>query len=459
MKFDYSSAEQAPRRSAHRIVLITALCGVGVAALMSRETSANRHVPDSATAPMVLDADNAAQYDESIQSALADSIAVPQASEWITVSVKSGESLSNIFDSQGLPPDEWMALLKLGGDTLELKRLKAGEEIKIRKEGDQLQELSYALDELRTLNVRRVDDQFEAVTLTAEVEHRQARATGTITSSLFNDGNKAGLTDRMVMEMAEIFGYDVDFALDLRQGDRFAVVYEELYKNGKRMRFGDILAAEFVNQGKTYRAVRNVGADGRVAYYTPEGQSLRKAFIRTPLDVCRISSPFDLHRRHPILNTIRAHKGVDYAAASGTPIKAVGDAKVSFVGLKNGFGRVVVLQHGSQYETLYAHMSAFRSGLSVGQRVAQGQVIGYVGMSGLATAPHLHFEFHIGGNVVNPVTVAMPRANPISGSELAKFKLSSKAMVAALDQADARQQNAMATPALGGSAAPVTAAP
>ncbi|WP_428310791.1 OapA family protein [Hydrocarboniphaga sp.] len=459
MKFDYSSAEPASRRSAHRIVLITALCGVGVAALMSRETSANRHVPDSATAPMVLDADNAARYDESIQSALADSIAVPQASEWITVSVKSGETLSTIFDAQGLPPDEWMALLKLGGDTLELKRLKTGEEIKIRKEGDQLQELSYALDELRTLNVRRVDDQFEAVTLTAEVEHRQAQATGTITSSLFNDGNKAGLTDRMVMEMAEIFGYDVDFALDLRQGDRFAVVYEELYKNGKRMRMGDILAAEFVNQGKTYRAVRNVGADGRVAYYTPEGQSLRKAFIRTPLDVCRVSSPFNLHRRHPILNTIRAHKGVDYAASSGTPIKAVGDAKVSFVGLKNGFGRVVVLQHGSQYETLYAHMSAFRSGLSVGQRVSQGQVIGYVGMSGLATAPHLHFEFHIGGNVVNPVTVAMPRANPISGNELAKFKVSSKAMVAALDQVDARQQSAMAAPALGGTAAPVTAAP
>lgn len=459
MKFDYSSAEPANRRSAHRIVLITALCGVGVAALMSRETSANRHVPDSANAPMVLDADNAAQYDESIQSALADSIAVPQASEWITVSVKSGETLSTIFDAQGLPPDEWMALLKLGGDTLELKRLKTGEEIKIRKEGDQLQELSYALDELRTLNVRRVDDQFEAVTLTAEVEHRQAQATGTITSSLFNDGNKAGLTDRMVMELAEIFGYDVDFALDLRQGDRFAVVYEELYKNGKRMRMGDILAAEFVNQGKTYRAIRNVGADGRVAYYTPDGQSLRKAFIRTPLDVCRVSSPFNLHRRHPILNTIRAHKGVDYAASSGTPIKAVGDAKVSFVGNKNGFGRVVVLQHGSQYETLYAHMSAFRSGLKVGQKVSQGQVIGFVGMSGLATAPHLHFEFHIGGNVVNPVTVAMPRANPIAGNELAKFKVSSKAMVAALDQADAKQQSAMATPSVGGTAAPVTAAP
>jgi len=447
MKFDYSAAEPAPRRSAHRIVLIVALCGVGIAALMSRETSANRHMPDSAMAPMLLDGDNAARYDESIQSALTDSLAVPQASEWTNIKVRSGDTLSTIFDAQGLPPDEWMALLKLGGDTLELKRLKSGEEIKIRREGDQLQELIYALDELRTLNVRRVDDQFEAVTLTAEIEHRQAQAAGTITSSLFNDGARAGLTDRMVMELAEIFGYDVDFALDLRQGDRFAVVYDELYKGDKRIRLGDILAAEFVNQGKTYRAIRHVGADGRVAYYTPEGQSLRKAFIRTPLDVCRISSPFNMRRRHPILNTIRAHKGVDYAASAGTPIKAVGDAKVAFVGNKNGFGRVVVLQHGSQYETLYAHMSRFRPGLSVGQRVSQGQVIGYVGSSGLATAPHLHFEFHIGNKVVNPVTVAMPRANPISGSELAKFKVSSKTMTAVLDQVNAGRMAAMAEPA------------
>lgn len=461
MKFDYSSAERAPSRSAHRVVLIAALCGVGIAALMSRETSANRHLPDSASASLMLEGETSARYDESIQSALADSIAVPQASEWTNYTVKSGESLSNIFDSQGLPADEWMALLKLGGDTLELKRLKPGEELQIRKDGDQLQELRYALDELRTLNVRRVDDQFEAVTLTAEVEHRQTQTAGTITSSLFSDGAKAGLTDRMVMELAEVFGYDIDFALDLRQGDRFAVVYEELYKGDKRMRLGDILAAEFVNQGKTYRAVRHVGADGRVAYYTPEGQSLRKAFIRTPLDVCRVSSPFNLKRRHPILNTIRAHKGVDYAASAGTPIKAVGDAKVAFVGNKNGFGRVVILQHGSQYETLYAHMSRFRPGISVGQRVSQGQVIGYVGMSGLATAPHLHFEFHIGGNVVNPVTVAMPRANPIPQNEVAKFKATSKTMTAALNQAEVTRQAAMVAPApaVGGSAAAVVAAP
>jgi murein DD-endopeptidase MepM/ murein hydrolase activator NlpD len=332
--------------------------------------------------------------------------------------------------------------------------MKAGEEIQIKKNGGRLEELQYVLDELRTLNVRRNGEQFEAVTLTAELERRQANAVGSITSSLFNDGSKAGLTDRMTMELAEIFGYDVDFALDLRQGDRFAVVYEAIYKEGKRIRFGDILAAEFVNQGKTYRAVRHVDADGKAAYYTPEGQSLRKAFIRTPLDVVRISSPFNLKRRHPILNTIRAHKGVDYAAPSGTPIKAAGDGKVEFVGMKNGYGRVMILQHGSQYETVYAHMSRFKPELKAGSRVSQGQVIGYVGASGLATAPHLHFEFRVAGIHKNPVTVALPRANPLGRTEMARFKAQTTPLLTALAAAEASRQTAQAAPAAAATATP-----
>jgi murein DD-endopeptidase MepM/ murein hydrolase activator NlpD len=436
------------------VVLAATVCAIGLGVLVTRETSANRHVPDTSALPLVIgnNAEEAAQYDASIQSALADSLAVPQASEWTTWKVKSGDNLSDIFDAQGLPTDEWMALLKLGGDTRELKRMKAGEELQIRKDGDRLQELRYQLDELRTLNVRRVGSDFEAVTITAELERRQEQAVGEITSSLFADGAKAGLSDRMVMEIAEIFGYDIDFALDLRKGDRFAVIYDKLYKDGKSMRYGDILAAEFVNQGKTYRAVRHVDSDGRAAYYTPEGQSLRKAFIRTPLDVVRISSPFNLKRRHPILNTIRAHKGVDYAASAGTPIKAVGDGKVTFVGNKNGFGRVVMLQHGNQYETVYAHMSRFRQGIRVGQTVSQGQVIGYVGMSGLATAPHLHFEFRVGGVAVNPVNVAVPRANPIARKDMAQFKAETGVYLAALDAGTVQTQTAEATISTDGTA-------
>lgn len=389
---------------------------------------------------------DASSYEASIQNALADTLAAPPASEWSTLTVRAGQSLSNIFEEQLLPAEEWMAVLKLGGDTLQLKRLDAGDEIQIRKDGGRLEELRYALDEQRTLQVRRNGEGFEATTLTAELERRETQAVGSIASSLFNDGQKAGLSDRIVMELAELFRYDIDFALDLRPGDRFAVVYEEIYKQGKRIRYGDILAAEFVNQGKTYRALRHVDRDGRSAYYSPEGQALRKAFIRTPLDVVRISSPFNLRRRHPILNTIRAHKGVDYAAASGTPIKAAGDGKVVFQGVKGGYGKVVVIQHGSQYETLYAHLSRFRAGLRVGSRVEQGQVIGYVGSSGLATAPHLHYEFRVAGVHKNPVAVTLPRAMPLDRSEMARFKASSTPLLAALDAAVAAYQTAQRAP-------------
>lgn len=430
-----------------------------MAVLVSREGVANRHAPS--TEPL-MPAELAAmaqadRFDEAIQAAVADSLAVPEASEWATLKVEPGQTLSNLFDSQRLPPEEWMAVLALGGDALQLKRMKAGEELQLRKNGAQLEELRYALDELRTLHIRRVGDDLEADTLTAALERRDAQLTGAIRSSLFMDGLKAGMTNRMVMELADIFGYDIDFALDLREGDRFAVVYEQLYKDGEKLRNGDILAAEFVNQGKVYRAVRNIDKEGRSAYYTPEGQSLRKAFIRTPLDFARISSPFNLKRRHPILNTIRAHKGVDYAASSGTPIKAAGDGKVTFVGVKNGYGKVIVLQHGSQYQTLYAHMSRYKPGITTGSHVSQGQVIGYVGATGLATAPHLHFEFRVNGNHVNPVTVALPRANPLTRTELANFKAQTTPLVAQLDSVTKTYTASAATTAGNGSAAATAA--
>lgn len=434
MKFDYSPVESAPRRSAHRVIVMTALCVVAGAALVSRETVAKRQpliATEFAPAPLV---NSVAQYEQALQDAVVDPVAVPVASDWMTVTVEPGENLSSIFTDSGLIADDWVAVLKLGGDTLKLKRLDVGDQIQLRRDGDRLQELVYIIDEARTLHVRRNGEGgFESDTLTATLDRHEEAAGGTIKNSLFADGQKAGLSDRMIMELAEVFGYDVDFALDLRQGDRFSVLYESLYRDGEKVRNGDILAAEFVNQGKTYRAVRHVDADGHAAYYTPEGQSLKKAFIRAPLDVIRISSPFNLARRHPILNTIRAHKGVDYAAPAGTPIKAAGDGKVEFVGVKNGYGNVVILQHGKQYETLYAHMSRVRPGLKSGQRVDQGQIIGYVGMTGLATAPHLHYEFRINGGHVNPVTVALPRANPLSGKELAQFNAEVRPMMARLD--------------------------
>ncbi|MGQ0528351.1 MAG: peptidoglycan DD-metalloendopeptidase family protein [Panacagrimonas sp.] len=393
---------------------------IGLATLISRETNANRHLAESALLPEVT-MQEAMAYEAALQGAVADPLAVPSASEWTTLKIQTGQTLSTLFEAQGLSPDQWMAILDLGNDARQLKRIKAGDTLELRKSGDQLLELRYALDEVRTLQVRRQDQGFESNTITAELDRSTRTITGTIDSSLFHAGQKAGLPVRMVMELADLFRYDVDFALDLRDGDRFTVVFEEWFKDGKKLRDGDMLAAEFVNQGKVHRAVRFKDVQGRSAFYTPQGESLRKAFFRSPLDVVRISSHFNLKRRHPILNTIRAHKGTDYAAASGTPIKATGEGRVKFVGVKGGYGRVVVIQHGSQYETLYAHLSRYRPGLKVGAKVTQGQVIGYVGSSGLATAPHLHYEFRVNGVHKNPVSIVMPRANPIPRNELAVF--------------------------------------
>ncbi len=436
MKLDYSPVERSPR-SARRAFLVAAVCVIGLATLVSRETNAKRQSlqPDSLLGDIAVA--EAVAYENALQGAVADTLMVPPASDWTRIEIEAGQTLSSLFDAQGLGPEQWMPILELGKEARQLKRIKAGETLELRKSGDQLQELRYALDELRTLQVQRVEGGFEVTTLTAAVDRYPRTVSGNIDSSLFVSGQRAGLPVRVVMELAELFRYDIDFALDLRVGDRFTVVLEELYKDGKKLRDGDLLAAEFVNQGKVHRAVRYRDAQGRSAFYTPDGESLRKAFFRTPLDVVRISSHFNLRRRHPILNTIRAHKGTDYAAASGTPIKATGDGRVDFMGTKGGYGRVVILKHGSKYETLYAHMSRYRAGLKTGATVKQGQVIGYVGSSGLATAPHLHYEFRVNGIHKNPVSIVMPRANPIARAQLAAFRQQIAPYVAQIEGAGA----------------------
>jgi murein DD-endopeptidase MepM/ murein hydrolase activator NlpD len=432
------------------------MCVVLLAAVATREGVAKRqsalHAEQlPAELASAIDDSSPAEAAEMLQSALADPLPAPQASEWVALTVKPGQTLSEIFEGQGLGYSEAIAVIRLSRDAARLKSLRTGDKLSLRVSPEnRLEELRFELDETDTLQIRRTaDDQLEAITIAAELEARQTQASGVIENSLFLDGQRAGLSNRLLMQMAEMFGYDIDFALDLRLGDHFAVVFEELYKNGEKVRDGDIVAAEFVNRGRSVRAVRYVDADGNVAYYTPEGESLRKAFTRTPVDFARVSSGFNLRRRHPILNTIRAHKGVDYAAASGTPIKATGDGSVEFVGVKGGYGRVIILKHGSAYTTLYAHMSRYRSGLRVGSRIRQGQVIGYVGSSGLATAPHLHYEFRMNGVHKNPMTIALPRANPLPRTVATRWRADTANVVAQLDTMSARQtaQAAQSSPA------------
>jgi murein DD-endopeptidase MepM/ murein hydrolase activator NlpD len=424
MRLDYSPAEIAALPSARRSFLVAALVLVSVGAVMSRAPVME---PAPAVAPV------AAAALEAPAAAMPEVLATPAASPWVTVTIKPGDTLSRVFDGQGLPVADWVQLVRLDGETRRLKGLKAGDVLHLRKGPEGLQELTYALDEARTLQISRTDTGFESIVLAAEIERRPTYAMGRITDSLYQSGVAAGLPDKLIIELADIFGYDIDFVQDIRVGDRYTVIYDELYKDGKKLRAGDILAAEFVNQGQSLRAVRYTDPQGNAGYYAAGGQSLRKAFLRTPLDVFRVSSNFSRGRFHPVLNRIRAHLGTDYAASTGTPIKATGDGRVTFIGNKGGYGRTVVVKHGSSYETLYAHMSRFRQGLGHGSRVQQGQVIGYVGSSGLATGPHLHYEFRVNGVHRDPRKVVLPRATSLPRQHVEHFKASSAPLLTQLD--------------------------
>jgi murein DD-endopeptidase MepM/ murein hydrolase activator NlpD len=298
---------------------------------------------------------------------------------------------------------------------------------------DGLLELRYEIDALNQVHITRTEAGYQSELLEREPEHRVVRAAGKIDSSLFVAAQKASLPETIIMELANIFGWDIDFALDIRDGDQFAVVYEDLYLDGERVGTGNILAAEFINQDTLYRAVRYTDKQGHTDYYAPNGHSMRKAFLRTPVAFTRISSRFSTGRKHPILNRIRAHKGVDYAAPRGTPVKATGSGKIVLRGKKGGYGNTVVIQHGSTYSTLYAHLNKFARGLKIGERVHQGEIIGYVGSTGLATGPHLHYEFRVNGVHRNPLTVKLPAAAPLPKRYREDFKLATENLVAQLE--------------------------
>ncbi|HEY6095852.1 MAG TPA: M23 family metallopeptidase [Gallionellaceae bacterium] len=270
--------------------------------------------------------------------------------------------------------------------------------------------------------IEKSGNSFRTSTLPLQTEKRLFIRTGEITSTLYEATDAAGLPDPVANQMAEIFGGDVDFHRDIHKGDKFSVIYEVTYSNGRPVRSGNILAAEFVNNGRSYRALYYQTGNNHGSYFAPDGKSMHKAFLRSPIEYSRISSGFSLGRLHPILNKMRAHKGVDYAAPIGTKVKATADGVVTFVGKQGGYGNVIMLSHQGVYTTVYGHLSHFAPGLHRGQRVAQGEIIGNVGMTGLATGPHLHYEFKINGAQRDPLRVALPDAKPISEQQKAAFQ-------------------------------------
>jgi len=351
----------------------------------------------------------------------------------IEVVVSRNDTMDRLFRRFELNLADLASLRDLPELRSQVDKLRPGELLRFTHRGGELVGLERKLSDSETLKVTRDPDGFSSNVLENPLEIHTRTATAMIDSSLFQAAADAQLAERLAFDLAEIFQYDIDFVLDIQPGDRFTVVYEEIFQDGVPLRTGNILAAKFVNDGREYRAVRYTDATGHGEYFSPDGRSLRKAFIRAPVQFSRISSRFNPSRRHPVLNRIRAHRGVDYAAPVGTPVRAAGEGRVRFVGKQGGYGNVVELEHGSGVVTVYGHLSRFASKLRRGQHVELGLVIAYVGMTGLATGPHLHYEYRVRGVHKNPQTVPLPDAAPIPDTELGGFLTATADLVNILD--------------------------
>lgn len=358
---------------------------------------------------------------------------------WQDVTVRSGDTLTSVFQRAGLSSRDAFLVSDAVKGTEALKRIYPGQTLSFVIDDKQLVKLKHIRNQLESTLLSTTDQGYSVKEITKQPDIESRFASGTIENSLFLDASAAGLSDKMIMELAAIFGWDIDFVLDLRQGDSFNLIYEEKFLDGKKIGEGDILSAQFVNQGETYTAIRFTDSDGNSSYYTPEGDSMRKTFLRSPVDFARISSSFKTNRKHPVLGLTRAHKGTDYAARTGTPIKAAGDGKIIWRGKKGGYGNCVIVQHGGNITTLYGHMNNFRKGQKTGSRVSQGDVIGYVGKTGLASGPHLHYEFRVNGVHKNPQTVKLPQAASIDNAEREKFLTVAEKSLAQLESFKATQ--------------------
>ena len=355
--------------------------------------------------------------------------------EWVSHRVRKGESLSTIFGKRGLSAAQLQEVMSVGRDVAMLKRIRPGQTLELHVDDDRLQGLRFEVSALRTLIIARGDAGFTARFETTEPDTVTAFRTAQITvdaPSLYHAGKRNDLSDNVIMQLSYIFQWDISFAWDLREGDSFSLLYEEMFVDGNKVKEGNILAARFTNRGRTYTAVRYAGEDGDADYFAPDGRSMRKAFIRDPVHFSHVSSRFNLRRMHPIHKRVMPHRGIDYAANTGTPVVAAGDGTVKMARQNSASGKYIVVKHGERYTTKYLHLSRFAKGIRAGKSVRQGQTIGFVGATGWATAPHLHYEFLVSGTHRNPRTVKLPKAAPISVVDKTRFEASTSTWLARL---------------------------
>ena len=360
---------------------------------------------------------------------------------WVTETVRKKDTISHIFRRLGMSSQEAYALVRLE-DASVLEKIMPGEKIHVTTlppEGngdrERLGKLKYDLGRFTTLLVRSQDDGYVAdvIRRPPEIRHRTSHAV--IDSSLMGAAKNAGIPFSVVRSLANIFGWQVDFARDIRSGDRFTVIYEEQYLDDKHIGNGQVVAAELVTRDRSLQAVRHVDDDNAVTYYAPDGAGIQGSFLRSPIQFATVTSAYSKRRLHPIQKVWKAHKGVDYGAPMNTPVRSTGDGVVEYTGSKTGYGRTVILRHGEKFQTLYAHLNRYHKGLHVGKRVKQGEVIGYVGTTGWATGPHLHYEFRVNGHHKNPLTVELPKSLPIDRRFRKDFTRKAAHWVAKLESA------------------------
>jgi len=360
---------------------------------------------------------------------------VPSAitSFWRNERVQRGDTVVELLRRLNVEDAAASDYLRASGEAESFRKLSIGKEIQAETNSSGgLIALRYPGNNGTQIMIEKQDSGFTAKILPALLEKRLLARTGEIKTSLYAATDAVDIPDAIADQLAELFSGDIDFHHDLRKGDKFTVMYEMIYSNGALMNTGRIQAAEFTNQNHVYRAVYFQNDDGHGNYYTPEGKSVRKAFLRSPIEFSRVSSGFTLSRFHPVLKTWRAHRGTDFAAPTGTKVRATSDGVVSLVGKQSGYGNVIMLNHQGNFSTVYGHLSRFAKGLRRGQRVAQGDVIGYVGMTGLANGPHLHYEFKINGQQRDPLRVALPNATPVDATDKAAFQSATGELIARL---------------------------
>lgn len=433
--------QQQPRHEKYGAWWLGLVMGITTVAIASIH-----HEPDTTSATNVTAAtslteptdlsDKLAAVDHQIRSLDSGLLPADDTPRLKTAKVRRGDNLVAILHRNRVKQNDINGILNAKPKAL--YKLYPGQAIRMQfTADDQLLALETDLSLTDTLQLQRDGEQFLLQHKTVELETRIAYASGTIKHSLFLSGQKAGLSDKLIMELGEIFGWDIDFALDLRDGDTFTIAYEEKFRQGEKVANGIIVAAEFVNSNNRYRSIAHRDNNNRLHYYTPEGDSMRRTFLKTPVKFSRISSRFTRKRFHPVLKRWRAHKGVDYSARSGTSIRTTAKGRVVFKGWKGGYGNTVIVKHGGSYSTLYAHMSRFARGMYVGKTVDQGQRIGYVGKTGMVTGAHLHYEFRVRGRHRNPLTFKFPKAQSIPAEYRTAFMQSAETWTKQLDIASA----------------------